>query len=63
MRANMTAARKAKELTQAQLGALVGLTASAICDIEKGRSNGRTSTWQKLAALLKLPQEELQRQI
>ena len=59
MRANMTAARKAKKLTQAQLGALIGLSKSAICDIEKGRSNGRVDTWDKLAAVLKVKADKL----
>ena len=62
MRHLMIEARKTHSMTQAELGEMVGLSRQAISHIELGRRNGRTSTWQKLAALFKLSQEELQRQ-
>jgi DNA-binding XRE family transcriptional regulator len=55
----MTTARKKKNLTLAQLGALVGLSAQSICDIEKGRTVGRVETWDKLSAVLKVKADKL----
>ena len=59
MRVNMIAARKVKNLTQAQLGALVGLSGQSICDIEKGRTKGQVDTWDKLSAVLKVKADRL----
>ena len=54
MRVNLIEARKAKRLTQTELAKRVGLSKQALCNIEKGRSQGRVDTWDKLAAVLKV---------
>ena len=52
MRHNLINTRKAKELTQAQLGKMVGLTKQSICDLEKGRVTGKPDTWDAIAKAL-----------
>ena len=59
MRHNLIKARKALDLTQKNLGELVGLSRPAICMLERGRINGSESTWKKLAAVLSATPEHL----
>ena len=59
MRPYLIKARKNKDLTQAQLGVLVGRTAQTICDLEKGRNGGSVEVWDKLAAALKVKADKL----
>ena len=50
------AARRRRRLTQAQLGALVDVSRSAISAIERGLGGGHTvDTWQRVAVALDLP--------
>lgn len=52
MRHNLIRARQAKNLTQAQLGNMVGLSKQQISSIEKGRTVGRLDTWDAIAKAL-----------
>lgn len=47
-------ARKKQGLTQSQLGAKVGLSPQAICDMENGRTKGNIATWRRIAHELKV---------
>lgn len=54
-------ARKQKHLTQAQLGALAGITTSAVSHLEAGRNGAKAETWDKLKDILNVPQRELRK--
>ena len=52
MRQNMINARKTKELTQAQLGALLNVSDKTISAMEQGRVTGKPDTWDAIAKAL-----------
>jgi transcriptional regulator with XRE-family HTH domain len=58
-RFNLVKARKAKNMTQKQLGSLVGLTNTAISMLESGKTKGRVETWDKLELVLETNQRVL----
>ena len=50
--------RKGQNITQSELGEAVGLSKQAICNIEKGRSNGAVATWDAICHALGVPLSE-----
>ena len=52
MRTTLIQTRKAKDLMQAQLGKMVGLSKQQISSIEKGRTEGKSKTWDAIAKAL-----------
>lgn len=58
-RLNLIEARKAKRLTLAALGKMVGLTDKAIWAIEHCQSDGRMRTWDRLEMALGVDQKIL----
>lgn len=59
MRKNLIAVRKARDMTQKELGQMVGLSKQSISDLETGRVKGKVKTWQALAKLFKTKPEKL----
>jgi transcriptional regulator with XRE-family HTH domain len=54
--AQVRSSRKRRRLTQKQLGDMVGLSRSAISDVERGLGGGHTlDTWQRIAVALNCP--------
>ena len=51
--------RKAARLTQSELGALAGITVSAISHLEAGHNGAKAETWDKLEDVLGVPQRQL----
>lgn len=49
---NLKQTRINADLTQEQLGALIGISKQSVCDIEKGRSSGSVKIWQQAALVL-----------
>ena len=58
-RSNLIESRKARKLTLADLGKLVGLTDKAIWAIEHCLSNGSMRTWDRLEMVLGIDQKIL----
>ena len=58
-RLKLIEARKAAHLTQGELGALTGITVSAISHLEAGRNGAKAETWDKLEDVLGVPQRQL----
>ena len=52
MRHNLINARKAKDLTQAQLGKMLKVSDKTISAMEQGRVTGKPDTWDLLAEIL-----------
>ena len=52
---NVRTARRALRMSQAQLGEIVGVPASRICDWEKGKHEPRPTTRARLAEALDVP--------
>jgi transcriptional regulator with XRE-family HTH domain len=61
MRETLRKRRQELNLTQTELGRLLGMTKTSVCDLEKGRTEGSVRTWDKLEAVLGMPQKELRR--
>lgn len=59
MRLSLLEARRAKNMTQKELGELIGLSKASISDLERCRVQGKVGTWDKLEALLKVPAKRL----
>ena len=59
MRSNLRAARRAANLTQTELGAVVGLRRSQISYLELGVSDTSMRKWKKLAEYFNLSIEHL----
>lgn len=51
--------RKARDLTQRELGRQVGVRAATICDIEGGKSAGRFDVMQRIAEALRVSLDDL----
>ena len=62
MRFTLRQARLDRQMTQGELGSMLGLTKQAVSALERGVNDARARNWRKLAAILRIPQEELQRQ-
>ena len=52
---NVKTARRSLRMSQTQLGELVGVPASRICDWEKGKHEPRPATRDRLAEALEVP--------
>ncbi len=59
MRQNLINARKAKNMTQAEVAELSGLSPKSISAIERGRMTGSVKTWQAIAAALEIPIQDI----
>jgi len=62
MRLTLRQARLDHKLTQLELGEMIGMTKQAVSALERGINDARARNWRKLAAILRLPQEALERQ-
>jgi transcriptional regulator with XRE-family HTH domain len=59
-RINLIEARKAANITQKQLGKLLNIANTTICDYENGRvKQGKPFIWDRLEVVLGVPQQVL----
>jgi DNA-binding XRE family transcriptional regulator len=61
MRNNLVNRRKEMGLKQTALARLAGIHPSSMCDLERGRTGGSVSVWDRLEELLGVPQQVLRR--
>ena len=61
MRHNLITARRDKDLTQAQLGNMIGLSRQSISAIEQGHRTGPYENWVALQNILGVDQRELRK--
>lgn len=59
MRLSLLKARRAKNMTQKELGEMIGLSKASISDLERCRVQGKVTTWEALETVLKVPFKKL----